>query len=120
MYFRSGGVDWNNNAGWLSAGDICTTWNGVSCDANLKANALPLLASNILGNADCSAMTNSADAEACEWVVNPTNHQLDLNYRSYNYLTVSSVGSGVLMSYVLCIWIFLTTLFCFVSYLSFL
>ena len=93
MYFRSGGVDWNNNAGWLGMGDICTTWYGVSCDANLEANVLHLIVSNIFGNADCSTMTNSADAEACEWVANSANHQVPVDTDTFTYLTVSSVGS---------------------------
>ena len=32
MYRNNGGTNWNNNAGWLSSGDHCDTWDGVTCD----------------------------------------------------------------------------------------
>ena len=91
IYFSNGGPKWNNISGWLGLGDICTTWCGVSCDANRNVDPINVLASNILGNADCNAFTNDADTISCKWITNSNNHQLGLNSRTYTYIAVSSV-----------------------------
>jgi hypothetical protein len=91
MYYANGGAGWNDSTGWLSEGDHCTTWFGVTCDANLKADALSVIVSNTLGSADCNSFSADSDKQACEWLDNPTNHPVETNSNTYGYIKVSTI-----------------------------
>ena len=91
LYYANGGASWNDSTGWLSEGDHCTTWFGVTCDANLKADALSVIVSNTLGSADCSSFSDTSDKQACEWLDNPANHPVATDSNTYGYIKVSII-----------------------------
>ena len=34
FYYSTNGDAWSNNSGWLQTGNVCSVWNGVSCNAS--------------------------------------------------------------------------------------